>query len=174
MSFNCDGNITRWTAGATWVQRDDTDIAPLIQIWRKAAEQVLDSGDRTYTRVASVPFNPIPPQNINYNGGEFRKRLFTNVFDPPINVRRGDVIGLVLSSVGQMKLHLADVPFVQLPRNYIFTSRSGFTDVRNIEIQAPSSTASMLSLQPVLSLDFSKCTASMIIVQTQHYNRHAV
>ena len=152
MSFDCDGNITGWTAGTTWFQGGREDILPAIQVWR--AEQGPDSNGGRYTRVASFPFNPITPTNLNVNGGYFRKRLFSNTFDPPIRVRRGDVLGLVVSSVGRMKIHLAEVPFLQLPRNYVFLGGSSdFPDMTSVDLQAA---ASIQSQKPVLSLNFSK------------------
>ena len=150
MTFTCNGNITGWTAGATWSQSSNPLIIPELQIWRNE----LDSGN-AFSRVASVQLNPVPPTNININGGYFKKRVFSNSFNAPISVRKGDVLGLMHSPQGQLVVHMTSFPYTSLPRNYIFTSSGNFSNLHDVDLQL-SRWTSVEMLQPLIALDISK------------------
>ena len=151
MTFTCGGNITGWTAGASWVNTNDAMIIPELQIWRK------DLGTTSsYSRVTSIPLTPTPPENPNINGGYIKKQLFSNSFNPPVIVSQGDVLGLLLSTRGQLLIQMASFSFISLPNNYIFMSDSAFTDMTTADLQSSRVTSTEF-LQPLISLEISKC-----------------
>ena len=132
------------------MQTNNAQIIPQLQVWRS------DRGNgNAYTRVASVLLTPTPPANPNINGGYIRKLLFSGTLNPPINVRQGDVLGLVLSNDGQLVIQTASFPDVSLPMNYIFTSASNFSDMSNVDLQMTGWT-SIEFQQPLISLDMGK------------------
>ena len=155
MTFTCNGNITGWTAGAYWSETSSPQIVSELQVWRNE----LDLGN-TFTRVASAQLIPIPPANTNHHYPDHR-RIFSNKFDSPISVKRGDVLGLILSP-GQMVMHLTSFTDVPLPKNYIYTSSSNFNMV-HVDLDRPEWT-SIEPLRPLISLDISKSD-----VYYQHY-----
>lgn len=151
MTFTCNGNITGWTVGATWTQNNNPRIIPELQIWRNE----LDSGN-SYSRFTSVQLNPVPPTNTNVNGGNFKKRVFSNSFNTPISFRKGDVLGLMQSPQGQLVVRMTSFPYISLPRNYIYTSSGNFSNLQDVDlIQLPTWT-SVEMLQPLIALDISK------------------
>lgn len=154
MTFTCSGNITGWTVGATWTQTFNPQIIPELQIWRNE----LDSGS-AYSRVASIQLNPIQPTRL-INGGYLKKRVFSNSFNTPISFRKGDVLGLMQSPQGQLRVHMTSFPYVSLPRNYIYTSSENFSNLHDVDLQLPMWT-SIEMLRPLIALDISKLRSSM-------------
>ena len=154
MTFTCNGYITRWTVGGSWTQSSDPNIIPELQIWRSE----LDSGS-TFSRVITAQLYPVPPvasSNVILNGGQyFRKHVFSNNFNPPVSVRKGDVLGLMVSPYGQFTVQMTSFPYISLPRNYIYTSSANFSNLRNVDFQL-SMWTSVEMLQPLISLDISK------------------
>ena len=140
------------------MQTNNAQIIPQLQVWRS------DRGNgNAYTRVTSVLLTPTPPANPNINGGYIRKLLFSGTLNPPINVRQGDVLGLVLSNDGQLVIQTASFPDVSLPMNYIFTSASNFSDMDNVDLQMTGWT-SIEFQQPLISLDMGKYKHMYIII----------
>ena len=157
MTFTCNGNITGWTAGAQWSHSRNPRIIPELQVWRNE----LDSGG-TFSRVASVQLNinpeaePTMPTNII--GNYVSKQVFSNNFDVPISVRKGDILGLVQSTEGQMAVVMTSFPYISLPRNYILTStENSFSNLRNVDLRL-SRWNRIEMLQPLIALDISKLT----------------
>jgi hypothetical protein len=155
MTFTCNSNITGWTAGVMWSHSGNPTIIPELQIWRNE----LDSGN-AFTRVASVQLNvkpeAVPTQPTYIIGNYVTKQVFSNNFNVPISVRKGDVLGLMQSPQGQMVVHMTSFPYVSLPRNYIFISiENSVSNLRNVDLQL-SSWNSIEMLQPLIALDISK------------------
>ena len=150
MMFTCNGNITGWSVGASWIRSNDAQILPELQVWRRTPGTA-----KTYSRVASARLNPIPPTNPNINGGYIKKHVFSNNFDSPIAVRQGDILGLLLSPAGQVVIQMIEFPDVSLPRNYIFTSASNFSDMLSADLDG-TRLSSIEFLQLLISLVMSK------------------
>lgn len=132
------------------MQSHDANVIPELQVWRN-----VPNTSNAYSRVASARLNPISPGNTNINGGYIKKRVFSNIFYPPIAVQRGDILGLMLSPSGQLIVQMIEFPDISLPRNYIFTSASDFSDMLSIDLDG-TSWSSIEFLQPLISFDMSK------------------
>lgn len=157
MMFTCNGNITGWTAGVVWSHSGNPRIIPELQVWRSE----LDSGG-AFSRVASVQLNinpkaePTMPTNII--GNYVSKQVFSNNFDVPISVRKGDILGLMQSPQGQMAVVMTSFPYISLPRNYILTStENSFSNLHNVDLLL-SRWNLIEMLQPLIALDISKLT----------------
>lgn len=132
------------------MQSNDANVIPELQVWRN-----IPGTGNAYFRVASSRLNPIPPGNTNINGGYIKKRVFSNIFHSPIAVQHGDILGLLLSPSGQLNVQMIEFPDISLPRNFIFTSASNFSDMLSVDLDG-TSWSSIEFLQPLISLDMSK------------------